>query len=69
MLKRPSDPKLRVTGICPETGATVPTHALLSSKELARFDRTLALFCPACRRAHVFDRKHLRLDCQPPGQV
>jgi hypothetical protein len=57
-------PKLRlnVFGACPETGMRVPTHAYMTREELRRFDRTLALFCPVCRRAHQFAAADLSLD-------
>ena len=53
--------RLIVYGVCPKTGVRVPTHAFMSELELARFDRTLALFCPACRCAHQFARADLSL--------
>ena len=57
----------RVIGICPETGASVSTHAWMTPKALRKFDRTLALFCQRCRKAHVFDREHLELEDSPAG--
>ena len=54
--------RLNVYGVCPPTGVHVPTHAYMTESELRRFDRSLALFCPACRRAHQFTRTDLSLD-------
>ena len=54
--------RLGVYGVCPQTGVRVPTHAYMSEAELKRFDRSLSLFCPACRRAHQFTRADLSLD-------
>ncbi len=34
----------------------------MTQAELARFDRMLALFCPACRKAHQFTAADLSLD-------
>ena len=53
--------KRRVTGMCPGTGVMVSTYAAMTPQELAHFQRTLVLFCPACRMAHVFSRDTLRL--------
>ena len=61
-LRRPTPPRLNVFGVCPQTHARVPTHAYMTELQLRRFDRSLALFCPACRRAHQFAREDLSLD-------
>ena len=58
--------RLNVYGVCPQTGVHVPTHAYMSEAEFRRFDRSLALFCPACRRAHQFTSADLSLDRQAP---
>ncbi len=54
--------RLNVFGVCPQTHARVSTYAYMTEGQLQRFDRTLALFCPACRRAHQFARADLSLD-------
>ncbi len=58
----PEARRLNVYGVCPQTGVRVPTYAHMSEAELKRFDRKLALFCPACRRAHQFAHADLSLD-------
>ena len=58
----PETRRLNVYGVCPQTGVPVPTHAYMSEAELKRFDRKLALFCPACRRAHQFAHADLSLN-------
>lgn len=70
-LRRAPQIRLNVVGTCPTTHARVATHAHMTRAELARFDRSLALFCPACRKAHQFTRADLslsadgRLDLRP----
>ena len=61
-LRRKTKPRLNVFGVCPQTQVRVPTYAYMSDAELRRFDRSLALFCPACRHAHQFTRTDLSLD-------
>ncbi len=65
-LRGEAEPRLNVVGICPETHQRAPTHAYMTRTELARFERSLALFCPACRRAHQFTRADLSLDTPKP---
>ena len=61
-LRRPPPPRLNVFGVCPQTQTRVSTYAYMTEGQLQRFDRSLALFCPACRRAHQFARADLSLD-------
>ena len=68
-LRRTTQPKLNVFGVCPQTHAEVPTHAYMTEAELGRFDRSLALFCPACRRAHQFTRADLSLNPDAPARA
>ena len=67
-LRRDGQPRLNVFGVCPQTHARVPTYAYMSETELRRFDRSLALFCPVCRRAHQFARADLSLDPHAPSK-
>lgn len=60
-LRRDRPVRRNVVGVCPQTHAKVQTHAFMTPAELRRFDRSLALFCPACRRAHQFTRADLSL--------
>ena len=60
--------RLNVYGVCPQTGVRVSTYAHMTEAELRRFDRSLALFCPACRRAHQFTRADLSLDHHAPSK-
>ena len=68
-LRRGSPPRLNVFGVCPQTHARVPTHAYMTEPELERFNRSLALFCPACRRAHQFTRADLSLNPHAPAKA
>ena len=52
----------RVLTICPETGETVATHAILSAKQLRHLRLGLALFCEACCKTHIPDRSALWLE-------
>ena len=61
-LRRKVKTSFNVVGVSPQTPVGLPTHADMSEGELAEFDRTLALFCPACRKAHQFARADLSLD-------
>ena len=68
-LRREAQPRLNVFGVCPQTQARVPTYAYMTVAELKRFERSLALFCPACRRAHQFTRVDLSLDPHGPPKA
>ncbi len=68
-LRGESHPRLNVFGVCPQTHARVATHAYMTEAELKRFDRSLALFCPACRHAHQFTHADLSLDAHAPPKV
>ena len=68
-LRREAQPRLNVFGVCPQTHARVPTHAYMTQAELKRFDRSLALFCPACRHAHQFTGADLSLDPHPTSRA
>ncbi len=59
--RRKRQPKQRVLGTCPVDGTVISTYAWMTAREMERFDRKLVLFCPLCRKAHVFDREHLTL--------
>ena len=56
--------------VLPTGGQRISTYAMMTEKQIGRFVRTLALFCPACRKAHVFTAIELHLeDNSPPRRT
>jgi|HubBroStandDraft_5_1064220.scaffolds.fasta_scaffold310878_1 hypothetical protein len=65
----------RVLTMCPNTGQTVPTHAVLTADAFKRLKVGMAIYCPACGRSHLAERRRLWLENpdqplgQPPAEV
>ena len=51
----------QVFAVCPVTGIRVATHALMTSVKFKSYARALAVFCPLCDKAHLFERAELQL--------
>jgi hypothetical protein len=41
-----------VLTVCPETGVTIPTFAVMTAKELSKQTGAISFWCSACRQAH-----------------
>ena len=52
----------RVLTVCPATGQTVPTQAVMTVEALRRIKVGIAIYCTACGRAHVAEQGRLWLE-------
>jgi hypothetical protein len=49
--------------VCPDSGAEVSTHTLYSIHDLQRARAAkLLLYCPSCKKEHIFNFSDGRLD-------
>lgn len=49
--------------VCPDSGAEIATHALYSATDFQRAgEAKLLLYCPSCKKEHVFKFADGRLD-------
>ena len=60
----------RVLTLCPNTRQTVPTQAVMTPGAFKRVKVGMAIYCPACGRSHLAERRRLWLENpnQPLGQ-
>ncbi len=52
----------RVLTVCPATGQTVPTQAVMTVEALRRIKVRIAIYCTACGSAHVVEQGRLWLE-------
>jgi hypothetical protein len=59
----------RVLTVCPTTGQTVPTEAVMTVEAFRRLKVGMAIYCPACGRSHHAERHSLWLEGVDPPPV